>query len=184
MVTGAWLAIEAANLRAGPIDHFRHVGEVNRSVGLGGDGGDFCLRAASSFFIEPPFLADAARAEIRRRVSTSSWFRTVNTTNKTVPAAISPSALYRSSAWSCDRSLREIIQGSSNTSLAVSKRTPCLRRFSRVLTGSNRTGTSCLPISIIQFVCTIVNTLRLFVETNGLSIEVAGRLLHCNARVS
>jgi len=35
--------IEAANLRAGPIDHFRHVGEVNRSVGLGGDGGDFLL---------------------------------------------------------------------------------------------------------------------------------------------
>ncbi len=35
--------IEPANLRAAPIDNFGHLGKINRSVGLGGDGGDLPL---------------------------------------------------------------------------------------------------------------------------------------------
>src|ERR1017187_1505153 len=56
--------------------------------------------------------------------------------NRITPGAIAPSALYRSSASSWDKSLRERIHWSSKTSVAVSKRTPCLRRFSRSFAGS------------------------------------------------
>lgn len=31
--------VEEANFRIGPVQDLRHVGEINRSVGLGGDGG-------------------------------------------------------------------------------------------------------------------------------------------------
>jgi hypothetical protein len=71
-----------------------------------------------------------------RMISVTSFSRTVNTTNRIAPGPISPSALKRSSASSWAMSLRERIHGSSNTSFAVSKRMPCLRKFSRFFAGS------------------------------------------------